>query len=192
LANDSEFQEQIRQLGKLVTQFDQLPDGIAKSAGKEIIQLLMDVHGAGLERMMEIVFESGASAPAIIEKLGQDTTTGSLLLLYSLHPEDVLTRVEKAVDRMRPRLRKLSCAVEVVSVDETEVKLRVAVAGHSCGSSSKEIRAIVEDAVYEFAPEVSSLGILGLEEPVPVGFVALESLTGVHQPAILAARESGD
>lgn len=192
MANDSAFQEQIRQLGKLVTQFEQLPESTAKTAGKEIIQLLMDVHGAGLERMMEIVFDSGAASPDTIQKLGQDTTTGILLLLYSLHPEDLRTRVEKAIDRMRPRLRKLSCAVELVSVHETEVKLRLAVAGHACGSSSEDMHAIVEDAVYEFAPEVTLLSILGLEEQAPGGFVSLESLTGRHQPAVLTARESGD
>jgi hypothetical protein len=34
--------------------------------------------------------------------------------------------------------------------------------------------------MYEFAPDVISLEILGLEEPTPVGFVTLESLLGKH------------
>jgi len=49
VGNDGAFQDQIRQLGKLITQFDQFPDGSQKSACKELVQLLMDVHGAGLE-----------------------------------------------------------------------------------------------------------------------------------------------
>src|ERR1700733_13516620 len=43
VANNSEFQEQVRQLGKLVAQFDELPDGATKTAAKDLMQLLMDV-----------------------------------------------------------------------------------------------------------------------------------------------------
>ena len=117
MATGSEFQEQVRQLGKLITQFDQMPEGPQKAACKELVQLLMDVHGAGLERMMEIVFESGVPGPAIIDKLGRDTISGSLLLLYSLHPDDLETRVNKAMEHMRPRLRKLSCCADLVRIE---------------------------------------------------------------------------
>lgn len=178
MANDSEFQEQVRQLGKLVADFDQLPDSPAKVAGKELVQLLMDVHGAGLERMMEIIFDSGDPAPAIIDKLGQDSLVGSLLLLYSLHPDDLETRAHKAVERIRPRLRKLASAIELVSVQEGVIQVRLAVSSHSCGSSAKDLRAIVEDGVYEFAPDVTSLEILGLDESPSAGFVPLETLMG--------------
>ena len=89
------------------------------------MQLLMDVHGAGLERMMEIIFESGSAGPAIIDKLGQDSIAGSLLLLYSLHPDDLETRVHKAMERMRPRLRKLACTAELASVSEGVVRVRL-------------------------------------------------------------------
>jgi Fe-S cluster biogenesis protein NfuA len=180
VANDEEFQEQVRQLGKLVAQFDQLPDSTAKTAGKELVQLLMDAHGRGLERVMEIVFDSGDAAPGIIDRLGQDSIVGNLLLLYSLHPDPLEDRVQKAVERMRPRLRKLSCAIELERVHEGIVEVRLATSAHSCGSSARDLRSIIEDGMYEFAPDVTSLEILGLEEPTPAGFVSLESLLGQH------------
>ena len=136
MANDGEFQEQIRQLGKLVAQFDELPDSAAKSLGMELVQLLMDVHGRGLERAMEIVFDAGNFAPGIIDKLGQDPIVGNLLLLYSLHPDELETRVQKALERMRPRLRKLSCTVELEHVHESSVRVRLTTSGHGCGSSA--------------------------------------------------------
>jgi Fe-S cluster biogenesis protein NfuA len=178
VANDGEFQEQVKQLGKLIAEFDQLPDSPQKAAARELVQLLMDVHGTGLERMMEIVFESIDSGQAVIDKLGQDSIVGSLLLLYSLHPNDLETRVRQAMERMRPRLRKLSCTAELVRVDAEGVQVELTTTGHSCGSSSNDLRAIVEDCVYEFAPDVTALEVLGLEEPSPVGFVTLESLLG--------------
>jgi Fe-S cluster biogenesis protein NfuA len=188
VANGGAFQDQIRQLGKLITLFDQYPDGPQKTACKELVQLLMDVHGAGLERMMEIVFESGSLGPAIIDNLAKDPAVGSLLVLYSLHPDDLETRVRKAMEQIRPRLRKLACGAELVRINEGDVQVKVTTSGHSCGSSTKDIRAIVEDGVYEFAPDVVSLEILGLEEPSSTGFVALESLLG-HGLAMAAPNE---
>jgi hypothetical protein len=180
VANGTEFQEQVRQLGQLITQFDQMTEGPQKTACKQLVQLLMDVHGAGLDRIMEIVFENEAAGPAIIDKLGQDSITSSLLLLYSLHPDDLETRVNKAVERMRPRLRKVSYSVDLIGVNEGAVEVRVTStsSGHSCGSTAKDVRAIVEDGIYELAPDVASLEIRGLEEPTNAGFVALESLIG--------------
>ncbi len=176
--NDGAFQNQIRQLGKLITQFDHFPDGPQKVACKELVQLLLDVHGAGLERVMEIVFECDRQGPVIIDKLAKDSMVSSLLLLYSLHPDDLETRIRKAVESMRPRLRKLSCSAEVISINDGAVQLRVTTTGHSCGSSTKDVRAIVEDGVYECAPDVVALEVIGIEEPAKAGFVALESLLG--------------
>jgi Fe-S cluster biogenesis protein NfuA len=194
VANDSEFQEQMKRLGKLVEEFDRLPESAAKVTGKELVQILMDVHGAALESVMDIVFESGEAGSALIHKLGQDSVVGSLLLLYSLHPDDLQTRVMRALERMRPRLRKLATAVELMRADEGEkgyVQLRLATSGHNCGSSARDLRTIVEDCLYEFAPDVTTLEILGLEEPVPNGFVALESLLGHSLAAVDANLPNG-
>jgi Fe-S cluster biogenesis protein NfuA len=190
VANDGEFHEQVRQLGRLVAQFEQLPDSAAKTAGKELLQLLMDVHGRGLERAIEIVFDAGNFAPGIIDKLGQDPIVGNLLLLYSLHPDELETRVHKAIEHMRPRLRKLSCTVELERVQENRVHVRLTTSGHGCGSSAGDLRSIVEDVMYEFAPDVTSLEIAGLEEPTPAGFVALESLLGQRFAGATSTRHS--
>lgn len=178
MANENDFQEQVRRLGKLVTRFDQLPDSDAKAAGMELVQLLMDVHGRGLERAMEIVFDSGESSQGIISKLGQDPIVGNLLLLYSLHPDSLEDRVQNAIERMRRRLRKLACTIEFGHIQDGAVQVRLTTSGHSCGSSSKDLRSIVEECLYEFAPDVTTIEILGLEEPTPAGFVSLESLLG--------------
>ena len=64
-------------------------------------------------------------------------------------------------------------------IDEGVVRIQITTTGHSCGSSAKDIQAIVEEGVYELAPDLVALEILGLEEPSSSsGFVALESLLG--------------
>ena len=117
-----------------------MPDGPQKTAGKELMQLLMDVHGQGLERMMEIIFESSESGSALIDQLGKDEMAGGLLLLYSLHPDALETRVHVGAGRIRPRLRKLSCTIELSASKRAWCGCVSSKSGHSCGSSTKELR----------------------------------------------------
>ncbi len=176
MADSGGFQEQVKRLGEFVARFDQMPDSPQKGACKELVQLLMDVHGQGLERMMEVIFESRESGDALIERLGKDDVAGGLLLLYSLHPDALETRVLKAVEQLRPRLLKLSCAIELLTIEGDVVRVRIVTKAHSCGSSKNEIQSVIENGIYELAPDVTSLEIVGLEEKSSTGFVALESL----------------
>jgi Fe-S cluster biogenesis protein NfuA len=188
VAHEGEFQEKIRQLGQLVARLDQLPDNECRVTAKELVQLLMDVHGSGFERMLEIVFESG-DGQRIIDRLGDDPLTASLMVLYSLHPDDLETRVSKAIERIRPRLRKLSCRIDSVEVRDGAVEVTLTAPDHGCGSSKGEIRSIVEEALYELAPDLASVKVAGLEQAASAGFVSVESL--MQQAAVAAGAVTG-
>jgi hypothetical protein len=185
VTSEKEFQEKMRQLGALVGELDQMPGSNSKVAARELVQLLMEVHGAGLERMMELILESvreesarepGLPGKAIIDRFGQDTIVRNLLLLYSLHPDDLETRVLRALDAVAGRLRKFDSAVKLVSIHEGAVQLRLHTSGHACGSTTKDLRSIVEGSMYDFAPDLTSLTILGSEDEPSSGFVPLENL----------------
>jgi hypothetical protein len=190
--SEKEFQEKMRQLGTLVGELDQLPGGGSKVAARQLVQLLMEVHRTGLERMMELVFQAGteASGGVIVDRLGQDPIVRNLLLLYSLHPEDLETRVLRALDVARARLRKLDGRVDLVSFYEGAVQLRLYTSGHSRGSTIKDLRAIVEGSLYDLAPDVTSLTILAPEEESSSGFVPLQSLLK-HSMAVHSAGVDG-
>jgi hypothetical protein len=190
--NEKEFQEKMRRLGTLVGEIDQVPGGGSKVAARELVQLLMEVHRSGLERIMELVFQAGSEsgASAIIDRLGQDPIVRNLLLLYSLHPDDLETRVLRALDVARARLRKLDGRVDLVSFHEGAVQLRLHTSGHSRGSTIKDLRAIVEGAIYDLAPDVTSLTILAPEEESSSGFVPLQSLLK-HTMAVHGAGVDG-
>jgi hypothetical protein len=184
VASEKEFLQKVRQLGTLVGELDQMPGSGPKVAARELVQLLMEVHGAGLERIMELVFESGTEGEAIIGRLGQDPIVRNLLLLYSLHPEDLETRVSKAIGTVGERLLKFDTKVELVSIREGAIQLQLHTSGHTHGSAAKNLRSIVEEGIYDLAPDLASLTILGLDDEGASGFVPLESLlkhpTAVH------------
>jgi hypothetical protein len=187
VASEKEFQQKVRQLGALVGELDQMPGSGSKVAARDLVQLLMEVHGTGLERIMELVFESGPEGEALIGRFGQDPIVRNLLLLYSLHPEDLETRVLKALDTVGSRLRKFDSKAELVSIRDGVVQLQLRTSTHVHGSAAKNLRSIVEEGIYDLAPDLVSLTILGLEDEDASGFVSLESLlkhpTTVHVSA---------
>ena len=194
MESEKEFQEKMRRLGTLVGEIDQVPAGGSKVAARELVQLLMEVHRSGLERIMELVFqtgnESGMSGAAIIDRLGQDPIVRNLLLLYSLHPDDLETRVLRALDIARTRLRKFDSRLELVSLQDGAVQLRLQASDRPRGSTIRDLRSIVEGAIYDLAPDLISLTILAPEEESSSGFVPLESLLK-HSLAGQGARVDG-
>ena len=176
MAKNEAFKEQLQKLGTLVAELEAEQSDGSKVAARELVQLLMEVHGTALERLLEIVFESGLAGEAILSKAGNDPMVRHLLLLYSLHPEDIDTRVLRALDDVAPRLRKHNSEVEIVSIQEGAVQLKIHISGHACGSTSKTVKALVEECVYDAAPDLVSLHILGPDDETSSGFVSLDSL----------------
>jgi hypothetical protein len=192
VASEKEFQEKMRQLGTLVGELDQMPGAGSKVAARELVQLLMEVHGAGLERMIELLSEPGVEpgrpGSAIIQRFGQDPIVRSLLLLYGLHPDTLETRVLQALDALKGRLRKFDSEVKLVSIHEGAVQLRLQTSDHARGSTIKDLRAMVEGGIYDFVPDLASLTILASEDEPSSGFVPLQSLLkhSIAAPALAA------
>jgi Fe-S cluster biogenesis protein NfuA len=175
VAGTEAFREKIRRLGELVAGLDSLP-GDKNAAARELVQLLLDVHGTALQRMMEIVFDSGPAGEAIILKTGEDPIVRHLLLLHSLHPEELDSRVMKALDAARPKLRKLNSEVELVSLSEGVVQVKVNTSGHTCGSTVGTVKTLLEECIYDQAPDVESLQFIEPDEVPSTGFVSIDKL----------------
>jgi Fe-S cluster biogenesis protein NfuA len=192
-----EFQKRIAGINDLVQSLEGAADPALRASAKELLQLVMEIHGAGLEKMMEIIFQSGDGGARIIDELGRDPLAGNLLILHGLHPEDVETRVSRALERSGPTLRKHGSEVGVISMEAGAVRLRVGVGEHSCGSTAKTVKAIVEQAIYDAAPDIASLTIEGADGKAASGFLALDALLGAGgnsglTPAMAMAKDGGN
>jgi Fe-S cluster biogenesis protein NfuA len=183
VAEDKDFQTRVQKIGGLVHDLETIADPASRAAAKELVQLLMDLHGAGLERIMEVVFQSGEAGANIIEEVGQDPLVGSLLVLYGLHPNDLQTRVERKLKQIVSKLHKMGAEASLVDVADGKVRLRASLSSHSCGSTARTVQTMLEESIYEAAPDLSSLVIEGLEEPTASGFVAVETLLGAYSTA---------
>ena len=183
MLNRKEFQQRAQTIEELVAKLESIADPDHRAATKHLLHALTDLYGSGIERMMELVHQSGQPAAALIAAFERDDIVKGLLLLHGLHSEDLESRLNGALEKTRPYLKSHGGNVELVSVDESgAVKLRLEGSCHGCPSSSVTMKLAIEDAIYEAAPDILSLEVEGVaEEPVrthAVGFVPLEQLSG--------------
>ena len=175
---EKEFQQRIQKIETLVRKVEGLPDAEARASALQLFQLVMDLHGAGVERMMNIVFEAGEPGRAIIDNLGSDDLVGSLLLLYGLHPLDLEARVIRALEKLRPYMRSHGGSVELLGVNDGVIRLRLEGSSNGCGSSAQTLKATIEEVIFDAAPDMAGLEIEGgLEKPFASGLVQLAGLS---------------
>lgn len=182
-SDEKDFQVKVRRIGELVRDLDNFTDPESRASAKALVQLLLDVHSVGLERVLDIVAKDGNSGQHTIDDLGRDPLVSSLLVLYGLHPLDLESRVAQAVNKVRPEVRKAGGELELLQNENGVVRLRIEVTGHGCGSTGNTLKALVEDAMYEAAPDISQLTLEGVDEPSgSSGFVPLGAVGGVNAP----------
>src|ERR1700675_3970617 len=90
---EKDFREEVERIGGMVQEIKSIPDPAVRAATKNLVQSLMDLHGAALEKALDIVADAGESGMNIIDRLGRDSLVSSVLILYGLHPEDIEARV---------------------------------------------------------------------------------------------------
>jgi hypothetical protein len=173
MPEDREFQERIRGIEGLITRLEGMPDRSLWSAVRELLQSVMDLHGVALDRMLTILAEHDGQPGGLLESLSNDGLVGSLLLLHGLHPVDLKTRVRRALDKNESILRGYGARAELL--DTLDGNVQIQVRGVSSGHLAKSSRTAIEEAIYQAAPDVASLTILGLEQ-FSADFVPLDQL----------------
>ncbi len=192
MAGDKELQQRVQQVGELVAEIESISDPALRSAARQLMQTLMELHGAALDRSLEIIVGSGDPGMRIIDEMARDPLVGSVLVLHGLHPEDLETRVVKAVERLQAKLRREGSRVDLLAIEDGAVRVRVTPRENACASTSRTLRATVEDGIYEAAPDIASLAIEGLDGKPASGFVSVELLGGHAAAPELAAQIAVD
>jgi len=127
--------------------------------------LVAQLYGGALDRILEILVN--AEATPLIAEIVRDELVSSLLVLHGLHPDDLPTRVQKALDSVRPYLESHGGDVELIAVIPSEgiVKVRLLGSCDGCPSSSVTLKLSVEQAIHESAPEIIDIQVEGYVEP---------------------------
>src|SRR5262249_12103685 len=157
---------------------EQIADPKCRAAARELVQTLMDVHSAALERILDKIFQAGDPARLLIDDLGADPLVAGLLVLYGLHPDPFEVRIEKALVRLAASLSSHGLEAQLISIENADIRIKLKAGEHTCGSTTATGKTMLEDAIYEAAPELNSLVIEGAEGKSASGFVPLSVLAG--------------
>jgi Fe-S cluster biogenesis protein NfuA len=149
----------------LLDQLASTGDQVVSDCAEELVAAVVALYGEGLERVV-MSLRGTPDGELAIRRLAEDELIGNLLLLHGLHPDDVDTRIQLALDRVRPYLGSHSGGIEYVGVDEDGVAhLRLEGSCDGCAGSAATVHLAVERAVLEAAPEVGSVEVEGVVEP---------------------------
>jgi hypothetical protein len=118
-------------LEELIRALDAHTNPAAKETARELLTLVLDLHGMGLAKLMGIA-TTAEGGTAILARLVDDEQVRAMLLLHGLHPDDLKTRVRRAVDRLRPHLGVHGLRLDVVEIASGTVRLRL----HGSGAAT--------------------------------------------------------
>jgi Fe-S cluster biogenesis protein NfuA/nitrite reductase/ring-hydroxylating ferredoxin subunit len=166
LLDDQGLQERVARIETLLGEIEALKDPGARSKAAEIVQVLLELYGEGLARMMEVVAE-GENSGRAFEVFAEDELVSHLLLLHGLHPLDVETRVVRALEEVRPYLQSHGGNVELLGIEEGLARVRMEGSCDGCPSSAVTLKLAIEEAVLKAAPDLEGIEAEGVTEPKP-------------------------
>jgi len=128
---------------------------------EEMVGLVTDLYGGGLERMVELVADDD------VERFLADDLVASLLVLHGLHPDDLAERVGAALDSVRPYMESHGGDVELLGIDGDQGRVRLRLLGScdGCASSSVTLQQAVKTAIEAAAPEIIHIDVVDETPP---------------------------
>ncbi len=166
----------INRIDDLVQQLERLPDASARTLATELVNAVMALHAASLERILAII---AASAPDTLRALAADDQVSPVLVLHGLHPDTFEMRLLRAVEKLQVFFDSRGAGIELLDAEPHLVRVRFT--GRRAGAGAAA-RQLIESAIYEAVPEVEALVIEGATEEHEAGqFVPLASLLATQQ-----------
>jgi Fe-S cluster biogenesis protein NfuA/nitrite reductase/ring-hydroxylating ferredoxin subunit len=159
-ATDADLRQEAQRIELLLDEVRAMAGRPTWQRVEELVQRIVELHGAGIERILALVADAGGLDERFLAALCDDELVSSLLVLHGLHPVPTADRVRRALDGVRPYLGSHAGDVELVSVDaEGVVRLRLLGTCRGCPSSRATLEHTIEAAIEAAAPEVARIEV---------------------------------
>jgi Fe-S cluster biogenesis protein NfuA/nitrite reductase/ring-hydroxylating ferredoxin subunit len=154
--DDREALERVAQVEGLLEELETLADPVARDKATALVEAVVALYGEGMGRIVEAVSARDGDGE-LAAALAGDELVAHLLLLHGLHPVPVETRVQGALDGVRPYLESHGGDVEVLAIEDGVVRLRLEGSCSGCPSSAMTLKLAIEKAIQEAAPDVDEV-----------------------------------
>ena len=152
---DESLEERIERLTAALEKF---VDPREREVAEELVSAVLEVHGQGLARMLELVGEEQA------KELASDPTVGSVLLIHDLYPVPLEERVAEALESVRPYMESHGGDVELLGIQDGVARLRLEGSCRGCAASSATLELAIKQALMDAAPDLLGMDVEGVEE----------------------------
>ncbi len=168
---DQRFKDTAGEIESMLDELDSIDDPAVRDTATGIVQDLLALYGEGLTRVLETMRANvpPALSTEIFKQLAGDELVSHLLLLHDLHPVDLQTRVEQALDSARPFLRSHGGNVELIGIRAGIAVLRLVGSCHGCPGSTITLKHTIEEAIQKAAPDLEGIETIGEDEPAAEG-----------------------
>lgn len=157
------LEKALHRIDTLASTLDQVADAGAREAARELLELVLDLHGLALARTLAII-ASAESGRELVDRLAQDEQVRAALLLHGLHPEPIEERIGKALEALRLQLGMLGCRLRLIEVDSGTARVRLEGAHGPEGLRALGLWQQIEAAIINEAPDIDDIVIEGLED----------------------------
>jgi Fe-S cluster biogenesis protein NfuA len=154
-------EELVERVQDLLGSLDDIADPFAQQRVQELIGAVLELYGAGLDRILGVVNDAGEAGLPIREALLEDGIVASLLLIHGLFPVPLEERVTEALDSVRPFLASHGGDVELLSVQDGVARLQLQGSCNGCPSSAATLEHALRDAIDAAAPDLLALEVEG-------------------------------
>lgn len=152
--DDQAFAERAARIEALVEAIEAWPDTGSRTQTIDLLQLLLQVYGEGLARMMDIVAQRHAD---LLHELAQDDVVAHLLLLHDLHPLPVETRVALGLEEVRPVLQSQGGRVEFVGLEGGVARIRLHESCSGSPAATMALKQTIADVIQKVAPDLEGV-----------------------------------
>jgi Fe-S cluster biogenesis protein NfuA/nitrite reductase/ring-hydroxylating ferredoxin subunit len=171
-----EPEQLIARVQELTGRLEDLEDPACRELAEELTGAVVQMYGAGLERIVELIDDEGTR-----DRLAQDELVAGLLMIHDLYPVPLEERVTAALDSVRPYMESHGGSIELLGFEDGVVKLRLEGSCKSCRASSSTLELAVKQALQEAAPD-----LLGMDVDGVIGD-GDDSITGTPLPILNGA-----
>lgn len=151
-----EFHVRTEHIEKLIAGIQRADDPELRATALELLQCVIELHGAALDRLLAALRKTEAGEQALALAV-EDDLVSSVLLLHELHPDDLETRVLRALEKVRPQLDAHGANAELLSAEGGNVRVRLYANGGGCHSPGATLKSIIEETVVDCAPDIKEL-----------------------------------
>ncbi len=181
VVEEHDADELLGQLSSLLEELEQYPDTEVREKALDLMQIILKLHGEALRRIL-MTFESLPLKSDIYARMLGDEVIRAILTVHDLLPEELETRVAKAIEELRPFLISLGGDVKLLSVDDGHARLRLMRNGNGAPPLAA-LKLEIEKVLDVAAPDLLGIDIEGMAEQIEATAKAAAMLGAMIAPA---------